>query len=1569
MEQIVVTKVSGGTLTLLSKARPSTITRATQSVELNGVEVVDITVESGQILEFSIGDKVTIVDRDYTLNSPPREQKSSAGSFVYELRFEGPQYDLIRAAFSVNVSTTGGQLQDIDGDSLTGDLKMFLDVVLANANRVFPAKWTLGSYPNGTAIKTVTFSETDNCLSVLQRLCSKDLFDTDFQITVGQTGNRVLYIGASGATHTHKYEYGKGKGIYELSRSKSTSANIITRLYAYGATKNIATRKYRASRLCLPDKTKSESYVQDDPSVLAVGVWEGVKIFDDIYPRRTGVISALGDSAVKFIDSSMDFDLNEKDLDGETTKYLVPGGHAKVHFNTGKLAGYEFQVSSYDHATKQFILLPQTDENKFEFPSMDSEAFQLAVGDQYVLLDIYMPDSYITSAEADLLTKAQDYLAQNCQAQVQYSLKLDRMFLSDLVGASVYTNVFWVGDHVPIKDNDLGIDKTIRVRGFTRDLMDPYTYDLTISDFAAQVTTVTRIIGDLMELDNIVRINDLANPAKARKNWLNAQELLSMIFDVEGNFYTEKIKPLSIDTTMLSVGAKSMQFGVVGAIFQVNYLGAKNRIAYSSGVLTHYAVLTDVGQPMSWNFTGGDVTLTHDGAFYIYAVCNRANSSAQIVFSDAKALVESSGTTYHFLIGVVNSPGDYGERSISLMYGFTTINGRFIKTGRIQSADGETYFDLDASEFQGDFKFKSGQSVELAISALANFIDNVLPGDLAYLQNQIDGVVDNWFYPWTPSLINYPANQWNTALLKAQHIGDTFTNTEEFVDEDTTPDAGKSWRWIEAAGVYSWTPIADSDAVKALLAAARAQDTADGKRRVFVNTPYPPYEVGDLWVQGPTGDIYKCNVARLTGSFVSSDWEKASKYTDDTTAAAALTAANAAQITANQASQAAVNAAADAAAALDHIDDIVSDSILSAAEKPSQRLAWDTISGEKSGIDAQADLFVVSRVAYDNNFQLLANYLNGGATYSSGVPLWIANASLNTDTEIDGTIYRAKWKAYYDARTALLNVVAAKAKEIADAAQADVWLLRVRVAQTVMWESFNETQAQFEIRWTNHSGSGNRTLQTASDGMGGLVLRVGDNSGNDQAWMTENNSLPYDPSRLYVVRCRIRRLAGSGTCYIGIAGRNQTDSAFVNIYGADMVTSQHYIAAAAYAPSSSWVEYEGFFQGHATTGEGLSHDPKSPSKLHNSTRFIRALLAVNYNGTPGIFEVDYISVGFADVDTKASHYYDQPVPPYRKGDLWTDGNVLLRCVVTRLTGSFVPTDWQDAVAYDNTSTTISGGLITTGTIQVVHGGDSTAGMTGATSGDSAVRFWAGGTYANRASAPFRVTQGGKLYALDAIISGSVTAGQGNISGFALEANRMIASLDDDVMILSAGQIKFENSNLASYVKIGSNTLPIGKWGINIAPIGVSLSRVPNPNTGAQGNWGVYLSVTGALQSNNVVDSGNMALYIEYGGIAGFRPRTRVLTANAIITPMDTVVLAENYPNSISLTLPAYPEPGQMYVIRSCTSSGLTLLSGTGRYMTLTDLVNKVSSLPIPAFKSVTLHWDPSVNTWWASVSA
>ena len=142
------------------------------------------------------------------------------------------------------------------------------------------------------------------------------------------------------------------------------------------------------------------------------------------------------------------------------------------------------------------------------------------------------------------------------------------------------------------------------------------------------------------------------------------------------------------------------------------------------------------------------------------------------------------------------------------------------------------------------------------------------------LQSQIDGSIQTWFEDGVPTNLNYPAIDWTTDTVKKNHLGDLYYDNK----------TGYSYRWqVDQNGDYSWKRIVDNDVTKALADAAKAQGTANSKRRIFVTTPVPPYDVADLWVQGTTGDILRCQTAKTEGqSYAAADWVKASKYTDDT---------------------------------------------------------------------------------------------------------------------------------------------------------------------------------------------------------------------------------------------------------------------------------------------------------------------------------------------------------------------------------------------------------------------------------------------------------------------------------------------------------------------------------------------------------------------------------------------------------------------------------------------------------------------------------------------------------------
>ena len=716
MEQIIVRHPDGTTALLTSRARKSGVTKAEQSITLLGADTVAITVKSATPLTFHLGDQIDVYGKTYTLNQLPGIKKTGNRNFEYTLTFEGVQYELIDAQFLLPDDTVL--------DSFTGDLEDFLGILIGNLTRVYPGKWVLGDFPANTEFKTLTYTEK-NCLEVLQDLCEQ--YSTEFEITQAN-GVRSLNIKMAGVNFPYTFRYGRTGGLYELTRQNINSKNVVTRLYVYGGSSNLGD-KYRYTRLCLPGKAKNASYIEDAAAIAAYGLKENTKIFDDIKPERYGEVTAAGSAYYAFKDATMNFDLNEKDSAGNT-KWLIDGVNAKVKFTTGNLAGYEFDVHKYDHATKEIQVVPFTDENGMKFPSKTSAAFQFGVGDKYFFTDINLPDAYKTEAENKLLSEGNKAIAGYSQPQVQYGLSIDENFIRQFAGELTVVNLFAVGDYIPVEDEDIGVNKSVRITAFTRDLLREYKYNITLGDSVTK-TTITRVIEDLQKIDNVIEINDLADPSKARRNWKASQEVLANVFDPEGHYYSEKIKPLSIETTMLATGARSQQFVLQNTRFEPNYEGNPNTVRVVGGTLVHYTIAETV---KSWQLnTATFSNLVSGTVYYIYARCQKTGTAGNIVFDTVQRKVDSDPTYYYFLVGslssaITDTDGKRPARLIALTYGATTINGRFLTTGRIQSGDGQTYFDLDTGEIGGNIKFRASDGTLKNVSELEQ-------SDIEYLRD------------------------------------------------------------------------------------------------------------------------------------------------------------------------------------------------------------------------------------------------------------------------------------------------------------------------------------------------------------------------------------------------------------------------------------------------------------------------------------------------------------------------------------------------------------------------------------------------------------------------------------------------------------------------------------------------------------------------------------------------------------------------------------------------------------------------------------------------------------------
>ena len=212
----------------------------------------------------------------------------------------------------------------------------------------------------------------------------------------------------------------------------------------------------------------------------------------------------------------------------------------------------------------------------------------------------------------------------------------------------------------------------------------------------------------------------------------------------------------------------------------------------------------------------------------------------------------------------------------------TGVNADWINTGTIKAIDkdGNTTFLVDvttgrviinADSIQIKGKDVNAIAKEKAEAEVNNFISNTYTTDINNLQSQIDGQIETFFYDYEPTLQNIPASGWTTNEERKKHEGDLFYWKSK----------GYAYRFMQDGATWKWQLVQDTDITLALAAAEKAKDTADHKRRVFVVQPEPPYDIGDLWSQGFNGDLMRCKVARASGSYSEDDWEKASKYTDD----------------------------------------------------------------------------------------------------------------------------------------------------------------------------------------------------------------------------------------------------------------------------------------------------------------------------------------------------------------------------------------------------------------------------------------------------------------------------------------------------------------------------------------------------------------------------------------------------------------------------------------------------------------------------------------------------------------
>lgn len=455
---------------------------------------VTATVISPVPINFEIGDYIEYRGERFEINYDPSKIKSAprftkGDAFKYEnIKFNSLADELTRCDFlDVVLADNHLHFTGLPKFSFFGTVQDLAGRIQANLDRAYPDKWTVTVSPEYTGKKELNVSiDTQKVWDALSILVND--FETYFTIE-----GRTITIGAAGVPAAHLFKYGKDNGLYEIEQNAESDQAIVTRLRAYGSTRNLPNRYYNSlsgadgeklipnnmavQHLMLPGfpYTTQDPFI-DSKNIDTLGVREGTVFFDgsqegleEIYPSIEGMTAEQLKSAGVTCNSTGDLDVliganvmtddgvgkidkNEtqttpepstfkvtvKDLGFDIKDCVIPGNSESptVSFKTGMLGGREFEIvectpieNSSGDVTSYMLELNRVYDDDVKL-WFPYKDYNAAAGDKFVILNIKMPDVYIKAAAKRLEEAAEAWLAKNDYSRSVYSPKVDEIFMA-----------------------------------------------------------------------------------------------------------------------------------------------------------------------------------------------------------------------------------------------------------------------------------------------------------------------------------------------------------------------------------------------------------------------------------------------------------------------------------------------------------------------------------------------------------------------------------------------------------------------------------------------------------------------------------------------------------------------------------------------------------------------------------------------------------------------------------------------------------------------------------------------------------------------------------------------------------------------------------------------------------------------------------------------------------------------------------------------------------------------------------------------------------------------------------
>lgn len=677
-------------------------------------------------VEIPVGAYCEFQGEKFTLERPENFKMKHKRLFEYTVIFEAPE---AKAKIWKFRNPVDGRLKFSLTAKPIEHLQMFVD----NMNRR-DTGWTVGDCVDG--VETLIAYDHDFCIAALQKQASQ--FNTEYEFVGKRVSLKKVEYNKSAPL---PLSYGRGNGFKSgVGRSNTGDTPPIEILFVQGGTDNIDPSKYGSSELKLPAgqtlsydgehfeneagfvKANARNYVVDE-SGLSIrrydkqlsSLAEDSLDCSEIYPKRVGTVSSVvvvdaGNNFYDIIDTGIPSTLNYEEC-------LIEGETMTIIFQSGMLAGREFEVKYYHEAVKnkaarRFEIVPA----ELDGQTMPNATFAPKAGDKYAVFKCMLPDSYIrddetkTGASWDMFRAAVKYLFDNEEQKFTFTGELDGIWSKKdwlNIGGRIK-----LGGYILFSDEQFQKDGVlVRIAGVKDYINKPYSPVIELSN-----TTVSGgVSSTLNELKSEgVVMEDLhrASIQFTKRRFRDAKETISMLEDALLENFTNSINPIAVQTMSMLVGDESLQFRFVNSktnpvqvAHSITYDIEAKQLSAEAGIIQHMTLgiasissAHKASEYKYWNMSAYTSGRLDDGSkkYYLYAKVSRTAQTGSFIMSETAIKMEAVSGFYHLLVGVLNSEYD-GVRSFVTLYGFSEVLPGRVTTDRVVSGDGNSFFDFVAN--------------------------------------------------------------------------------------------------------------------------------------------------------------------------------------------------------------------------------------------------------------------------------------------------------------------------------------------------------------------------------------------------------------------------------------------------------------------------------------------------------------------------------------------------------------------------------------------------------------------------------------------------------------------------------------------------------------------------------------------------------------------------------------------------------------------------------------------------------------------------------------------------------